>query len=102
MKPIRISQPAKRDLRNIWYYTAERSGSVEIARRLVESITETFALFAHAPEAGARRDEITPGLRAFPVGNYMVYYAEIERHVVVSRILHGMRDQRSAYRKRVE
>ena len=28
-----------------------------------------------------------------------IYYAETERHVVISRILHGMRDQKPAYRK---
>ena len=28
-----------------------------------------------------------------------IYYAETERYVVISRILHGMRDRKSAYRK---
>jgi plasmid stabilization system protein ParE len=41
-------------------------------------------------------------LRGFPVGNYIIYHAETERHVVISRILHGMRDQKSAYRKQAE
>jgi toxin ParE1/3/4 len=102
MKGIRVSHPAERDLDDIWYYTAKKSGSVEVADRLVESITETFPLFAQAPGAGTRRDEIAPGLRGFPVGNYIVYYAETERHVVISRILHGMRDQKPAYRRRAK
>jgi toxin ParE1/3/4 len=101
MKRIRVSHPAGRDLDDIWYYIVKKSGSTDIADRLVESITATFPLFAHAPEAGTRREAIAPGLRGFPVGNYIVYYAETEQHVVISRILHGMRDQKSAYRKQV-
>jgi toxin ParE1/3/4 len=97
VKGIRVSHPAERDLDDIWRYTATKSGSMEIADRLVDSIAGAFQLFAQAPEAGTRRDEIAPGLRGFPVGSYIVYYTETERHVVISRILHGMRDQKSAY-----
>lgn len=99
MKRIRVSHFAERDLDDIWYYIAKKSGNTDIADRLVESITETFPLLAQAPEAGIRREVIAPGLRGFPVGNYIIYYADTELHVVISRILHGMRDQKSAYRK---
>ena len=102
MKRIRVSGPAERDLDDIWRYVVKKSGGMEIADRLIESITETFRLFAQAPGVGTRREEIEPGLRGFPVGNYIIYYAETERHVVILRVLHGMRDQKSAYRKRVE
>jgi len=102
VKRIRVSHPAERDLDDIWYYVVKKSGSMEIADRLVDSITETFPLFAQAPGVGTRREQIAPGVRGFPVGKYVIYYAETERHVVISRILHGMRDQKSAYRKRVE
>ena len=44
MKRIWVSHPAGRDLDDIWYYIVKKSGSVEIADRLVESITETFPL----------------------------------------------------------
>jgi hypothetical protein len=55
-------------------------------------ITETFPLFARTPEAGTRRDEIEPGVRGFPVGKYMIYYRTIGPHVVIARVIHGMRD----------
>ena len=61
MKRIRVSDLAERDLANIWYYIAKNSGSIEIANGVVESIAETFPLFARTPEAGTRRDEIDPG-----------------------------------------
>src|SRR5512140_2041364 len=102
MKRIRVSHVAERDLDDIWYYILKNSGSVETAGRLIESIAETFPLLAQAPQAGTRRDEIAPGLRGFPVGNYIIYYAETGQHVVISRILHGMRDQTSAHPKQAE
>ncbi len=102
MKRIRVSLAAERDLDRIWYYVATKFGGIAISDHLVESITETFPLFTQTPEAGSKRDEIAPGLRGFPVGNYIVYYAETKRDVVISRIIPGMRDQKSAYTKQAE
>ena len=76
MKRIRVSDPAERDLDDIWRYVVKKSGSMEIADRLVDSITETFRLFAQAPGVGTRRERIAPGVRGFPVGKYIIYYAE--------------------------
>ena len=36
-------------------------------------------------------------LRGFPVAKYIVYYHATSKHVVISRVLHGMRDQTAAY-----
>jgi toxin ParE1/3/4 len=99
MRRIRVSRSAERDLDDIWLYIARRSGSVEVANRLIDEITETFSLLARVPGAGTVRDAILPGLRGFPVGNYIVYYSESERRVAITRVLHGMRDQKSAYGK---
>lgn len=97
MRRIRVSGLAERDLDNIWYHIAKNSGSTEIASSVVESITRAFPLFARSPEAGTRRDEIELGVRGFPVGNYMVYYRESGQHLVISRVIHGMRDQKNAF-----
>lgn len=67
MRRIRVADPAERDLDDIWYYIAKKSGSINIADRIVDSITETFYLFARAPEAGMKRDEIEAELRGFPL-----------------------------------
>ncbi len=97
MKRIRVADPAERDLDTIWYRMAIKSGSIEIANGVVESITETFALFAGTPGAGTFRDEINPGVRGFPAGNYLIYYREEEKYVTISRVIPGMRDQATAY-----
>ena len=98
MKRIRVASLAEQDLDNIWYRIATQSGSIEIANGVVESITETFSLFAGNPEAGTRRDDIESGVRGFPVGKYLIYYRDTEGYVVISRVIHGMRDQGTAYR----
>jgi plasmid stabilization system protein ParE len=42
----RVSPQAERDLDDIWYYVAKESGSIEIANRLIDSITHRFFLLA--------------------------------------------------------
>jgi len=67
------SPQADSDLDSIWYYVASESGSVEIADRLIDSITERFLLLANYPNIGRRRDDdLRPGLRSFPVGEYLI------------------------------
>jgi len=97
MRRIRVADLAERDLDQIWNRVASTSGNIEVANGVVNSLTESFALFASQPEAGTRRDSIEVGLRGFPVGNYIVYYREIGKYLVISRVIHGMRDQASAY-----
>ena len=97
MKRIRVSRLAELDLDEIWYEIAKRSGSIEIATGVVDSITEVFSLFAGNPEAGRRRDEIELGTRSFPVDNYIIYYRQGGQYLVISRVIHGMRDQKAAY-----
>jgi plasmid stabilization system protein ParE len=45
----RLAPEAETDLDDIWYYTAKESGSIEIADRLVDSVTEKFFLLATNP-----------------------------------------------------
>ncbi len=58
MKRIRVSRPAEQDLDRIWPRVFAQSCSLEIADRIVESITGKFPLFARTPEAGTKRDAI--------------------------------------------
>ena len=50
-----------------WYEIAKRSGSIDIASTVVDSITGVFPLFANNPEAGRLRDDLELGVRSFPV-----------------------------------
>ena len=61
MKRIRVSSLAERDLDEIWYEIAKRSGSIDIASDILDSITGVFPLLASNPKAGQRRDDLAGG-----------------------------------------
>jgi toxin ParE1/3/4 len=70
-----------------------RERSVEIADRLIDSITERFLLLANLPNIGRRRDDdLRPGLRSFPVGEYVIIYRLQDEDVLVLRVLRGSRN----------
>jgi toxin ParE1/3/4 len=71
----RVARRASADLDDIWYYVAKESGSIEIANRLIDSITNRFLLLAsHAHLGRSRDDDFGLGSRSFPVGEYLIVY----------------------------
>jgi toxin ParE1/3/4 len=97
MRRYRLARPAKADLDQIWLHVA-RNASIETADRFIDTITGRFPFLAGSSEAGPARDEIEPGLRVFPVENYLIYYRKTARGgIQISRIIHGMRDQEKAW-----
>ena len=77
--PHRLAPEAEGDLDEIWLNTARESGSVEIADRLIDSITERFFLLGRHPHVGRARDaDLRAGLRSFPVGRYVILYRVVE------------------------
>lgn len=89
----RLAPAAEASLDHIWYYIAAESGNMDIADRLVDSIASRFLLLAGHPYVGRRRDDIRPGLRSFPVGEYVIFYRIAARKSVV--ILDAMRGSRN-------
>ncbi len=92
MKRYRLSALAELDLEEIWLYVAQDSG-VTRADRLVDAIARGLDLLVAHPDAGRARDEIASDLRSFPVKSCVIYYQTSEQGVLVSRVLHGKRDQ---------
>ena len=89
----RRTPQADSDLDDIWYYVASRSSSLDIADRLVDSITDRFFLLAEHPNIGRARDEdLRPGLRSFPVGEYLIIYRVEDSDVLILRVLRGSRN----------
>ena len=92
MGHIRTTQ-AGSDLNEIWYYVATKSGSLDVADRLIDSITDRFTLLARYPNIGRARDEdLRLGLRSFPVGEYVILYRIQDEDVLILRVLRGSRD----------
>jgi len=89
----RLSPQAEVDLDDIWIYIASESGNVETADRLVDTLTERFYLLSRYPYVGRRRDaDLRPGLRSFPVGEYVVLYRIDGEEVLILRLVRGSRD----------
>jgi plasmid stabilization system protein ParE len=66
----RLSPQAETELDDIWYYIAKESGSIEIADRLIDSITERFFLLSRYPRIGRRRDhDCVPACGPFRLAN---------------------------------
>ena len=87
MGHIRTPQ-ADSDLDDIWFYVATKSGSLDIADRFIDSITDRFFLLASHPNIGRTRDEdLRPGLRSFPVGEYVIIYRVQGQEVLILRVV---------------
>jgi toxin ParE1/3/4 len=95
----RLAPEAETDLDDIWYYIAKESNSIQIADRFIDSITERFFFLATYPHIGRRRDEdLRPGLRSFPAGEYVVIYRIEDNNVLILRVIRGSRDIEALFR----
>jgi toxin ParE1/3/4 len=93
---VRLNRQVKAELDDIWLYIAVESSSLEIADRVVETITDTFLRLAKHPNLGRRRDDIREGLRSINAGSYVVIYRVEGNNVRVLHVVHGRRDIKSA------
>jgi toxin ParE1/3/4 len=89
----RVSPRAQADLDDIWFYAAKESGSIEIANRLIDTITNRFLLLAGFLYIGRSRDEdLGPGCRSLTVGEHIIVYCVENGDVLILRVVHGRRD----------
>ena len=95
MAHFSVSSKARRDLIDIWKYIAK--DSAQHADRWLAGIYEVFALLGAAPRIGKVSDEIWPGTRRFPMGNYVIYYRITSRGIQILHVFHGKRRQRAAF-----
>jgi toxin ParE1/3/4 len=94
-----VSADACIDLLEIWKYIAR--DSIRQADLMYARFEETFAALARRPGIGVVCDHIGAGVRRFPLGHYLIYFRKEGGSVVISRVLHGMRQQKKVYRQRV-
>lgn len=89
----RVSTRAEGDLDDIWYYVAKESGSIEIANRLIDTITDRFFVLASFPYIGRSSDyDFGPGCRSVTVGEYVIVYSVENDYALILRVVHGCRD----------
>lgn len=72
---------------DIWVYIAEHN--FDAAEALMRRFRQRFASLARTPSIGRRRTDLRSDLRSFAVGNYVVFYRELEPSIEIVRVLHG-------------
>ena len=72
---------------------------LELADRVVDSLSRRFFLLSTFPNVGRRRDEdLRPGLRSFSVGEYVIVYRVVGEDVLILHVLRGKRDIETLFR----
>lgn len=90
MKLPDFSPQSLADLKGITAYIAQ--DKPRTAQHFVARLKDKCHFLATTPYAGTARDDLSPGLRAFSVGNYVVYFRPTDTGVRVERVLHGAID----------
>ncbi|MDO8378345.1 type II toxin-antitoxin system RelE/ParE family toxin [Phenylobacterium sp.] len=87
---VRRTHRADADLTDIWIHIAADSPSA--AERVILRIEAAENRLAEFPEMAQPRDALRPGLRVWPVGDYLILYRVEPDAVVIIRIIHGARN----------
>ena len=72
MSGFRLTDHAQEDLHQIWNEIGIVNGNPNAADRLMDKFFNQLSLLASQPRIGQQRDEWSPDLRIFPVGNYVI------------------------------
>ncbi|MGB7740907.1 MAG: type II toxin-antitoxin system RelE/ParE family toxin [Steroidobacteraceae bacterium] len=90
MARIVHSPAAEDDLLEIWVGLA--ANNVSAAERLMDDLDAATQILATQPLVGKARREFGPGIRSFPVRDYVIVYRPITDGVELVRVVHGARD----------
>lgn len=96
MRRYRLADAAKDDLSDIHGYISQHNPVA--ASQLQGRFFDTFGRLGRMPGMGTTMPELGRGdLRAFPVGNYVVFYRPLPNGVDIVRVVHGARDFESLF-----
>lgn len=90
MNPVHILPLAENDLLEVWLHIA--SDGQGRADAYLDFLTAKFDLIASTPRIGRAADQLSSGLRRFPVDDYVIFYMESPTGICVVRVLHGAQD----------
>lgn len=89
MQRVSYTNLARQDRLELWLYVA--TDNLSAADQLLDEIDEKLLLLAGSPNLGRARLEIDPGVRQFPVDNYLILSTPEPNGIRVLRVLHGAR-----------
>lgn len=90
MNHYRVSDAARADLDEIWFYIAQ--DNPDAADKLIRAIVSRFVALASMPLMGRLREELSANLRSFAVSGYVIFYRPMQKGAEIVRVLHGARD----------
>lgn len=90
-KPLRLSNPATRDLQAIAEYTQSEWGAKQ-KESYLNLIKQSFKTLSRSGNIGKHRDEIAQGLYSYSIKKHVVFFRETEDEFMIIRVLHGRMD----------
>ena len=89
MPQARRGYHAELDALEIWAQVARHD--LAAADRLIDRFTAVISELAAQPHLGRPVDHLLPGLRSFPLGNYLIFHLPEADGVFIVRIVQGAR-----------
>ncbi len=98
---VKITEPAQRQLQDIFRYIAEELQKPVTAIHLLDLLEREILSLAQFPGRIALTEEEpwhSEGIHKMPVKNYLVYFwiDEIRKYVQITAVIYGRREQRQA------
>ncbi len=91
MMSVRLTPQARRDLDDIWDYTAKH-WDVDQAEAYMQTLDSTFRLLAEHPGIGRSIDDIRKGYFKFPAASHVLIFCVRDGRVEIVRVLHKSSD----------
>ena len=89
MARVRLTERAREDLDEIWFYIAQ--DNMAAADRLIDAITARCNSLTDFPDLGPARPDIAPDARMLTIDNYIVLYRSRGADIEIVRAVHGAR-----------
>jgi toxin ParE1/3/4 len=91
---VHFGLQGRHDLKQIGQYIA-KDNPLRADTFLAEIHAKCLA-YAENSEMGRERADLSPKLRSFPHGNYVVFYRRFRRSIQIIRVIHAHRDIKPA------
>ena len=98
MARIIRSPDAENDLLEIWSHIANDKPSA--ADRFLDKPEQRIQLLSRHARIGESRSDLAPCVRAFSVGNYVIFFRPIRDGIELLCVLHGSRDIPVVFRRK--
>ncbi len=90
-KPLRISDPAARDLQAIAEYTLSEWGAKQ-KESYLNLVKQSFKTLSCSGNIGKHRNDIAQGLFSYSIKKHVVFFREAQDEFMIVRILHSRMD----------